>query len=379
MTQGLCVAWVPVETGFADASLASPDAIAELGATCLRLEVQTWPKPGLVSEVDTGSHDDMDAGTFARSAAAIRPYLAELASAGAARAEMAVLRRIGLRAEHAMLAATGGVNTHRGAIFGLGLLCAAAGLRASMGAGGAASGMSGLSASPLEASASGAPALCTSVSGTGTLAFGASAVCPSVPGSFASGASIPGASIPGASIPGASIPGASIPGASIPGASIPGAVPTLGEIVAQQWGAEILVGPRASDSHGEIAVRRHGVGGARQEAASGFPSVYRIGLPALREAQALRPGDASAARVQACFALIAAVADTNLLHRGGAGGLAFAQHRARDFLARGGIGAADWLARAEAVHRAFVVRRLSPGGAADLLAMSLFAAASEAP
>ncbi|WP_246797392.1 triphosphoribosyl-dephospho-CoA synthase [Burkholderia perseverans] len=332
MTQGLRVAWVPVGAGFAAALPASPEAIAELGATCLRLEVQTWPKPGLVSEVDTGSHDDMDAGTFARSAAAIRPYLAELAAAGAARAEMAVLRRIGLRAEHAMLAATGGVNTHRGAIFGLGLLCAAAGLRAAMGAGELASGMSALSAPALYTSVSGAPT-------SGTSAFGA----------------------------------------SIPGASIPAAVPTLGEIVAQQWGAEILVGPRASDSHGEMAVRRHGVGGARQEAASGFPSVYQIGLRALREAQALRPGDALAARVQACFALIAAVADTNLLHRGGAGGLAFAQRRARDFLARGGIGAADWLARAEAVHRAFVVRRLSPGGAADLLAMSLFAAASEAP
>ncbi|MBI0325649.1 triphosphoribosyl-dephospho-CoA synthase MdcB [Burkholderia plantarii] len=316
MTQGLRVAWAPVGAGSAATSPVSPEAIAELGATCLRLEVETWPKPGLVSAVDTGSHDDMDAGTFARSAAAIRPYLAELAAAGAARAEMAVLRRIGLRAEHAMLAATGGVNTHRGAIFGLGLLCAAAGLRAATGAGGVAPAMSGLSVPALNASAS--------------------------------------------------------------GASTPGAVPTLGEIVAQQWGTEILVGPRASDSHGEIAARRHGVGGARQEAASGFPSVYRIGLPALREAQALRPGDAPAARVQACFALIATVADTNLLHRGGAGGLAFAQRRARGFLARGGIGAADWLARAEAVHRAFVLRRLSPGGAADLLAMSLFAAASEA-
>ncbi|MHA7433872.1 triphosphoribosyl-dephospho-CoA synthase, partial [Burkholderia pseudomallei] len=44
-------------------------------------------------------------------------------------------------------------------------------------------------------------------------------------------------------------------------------------------------------------------------------------------------------------------------------------------LAAGGVGACDWRARAAAAHRAFVARRLSPGGAADLLAMSLFVAA----
>ncbi|MGZ7173334.1 triphosphoribosyl-dephospho-CoA synthase MdcB [Burkholderia gladioli] len=268
--------------------------IGAFAERCLRLEVDTWPKPGLVSRIDNGSHLDMNAGTFARSAAAIGPYLAELARAGAERREMAALRRIGLRAEHAMLAATGGVNTHRGAIFGLGLLCAAAGLRH----------------------------------------------------------------------------------ASSPG---PAAGPTLGDWVARQWGAEILLGPRPSDSHGEIAIRRHGVGGARREAADGFPSVYRIGLPALREARELRPGDEAAARVQACFALIAELDDTNLLHRGGAEGLAFARRGAREFLARGGVAASDWLPRAEAVHRAFVARRLSPGGAADLLAMSLFVDGFEAP
>jgi triphosphoribosyl-dephospho-CoA synthase len=272
---------------------AVPDAdrIAACAEHCLRLEVDTWPKPGLVSVVDTGSHDDMDAGTFARSAAAIRPFFAEMARAGAARADMAVLRRIGVRAEHAMLAATGGVNTHRGAIFGVGLLCAAAGRR-------------------------------------------------SAGASYAEAAS----------------------------------EPRLGEVVAQYWGDEILGGPRPSSSHGEVVGRRYGVGGARQEAASGFASVYDVGVPALREAERLRPGDAPAARVHACFALIAAVADTNLLHRGGTAGLEFAQQTARAFLARGGIGAPDWLEHAEAAHRAFVTRRLSPGGAADLLAMSLFAA-----
>ena len=73
----------------------------------------------------------MDVETFRRSAAAIRPHFQALAEAGAQGCAMGRLRVIGLEAEVAMLAATGGVNTHRGAIFGLGLLCAAAGARAS--------------------------------------------------------------------------------------------------------------------------------------------------------------------------------------------------------------------------------------------------------
>jgi len=76
--------------------------------------------------------------------------------------------------------------------------------------------------------------------------------------------------------------------------------------------------------------------------------------------------------VHACFALIAALEDTNLLHRGGREGLAFAQRTAREFLDAGGVGQPDWRARSLAIHREFVARRLSPGGAADLLAMSVF-------
>ncbi|EJO56863.1 triphosphoribosyl-dephospho-CoA synthase-like protein, partial [Burkholderia multivorans ATCC BAA-247] len=75
------------------------------------------------------------------------------------------------------------------------------------------------------------------------------------------------------------------------------------------------------DSHGERASRRYGVGGARREAADGFATVYGIGLPALRRAARDVPDDAEAARVDACFALIAALDDTNLLHRGGQAGL----------------------------------------------------------
>jgi triphosphoribosyl-dephospho-CoA synthase len=119
--------------------------------------------------------------------------------------------------------------------------------------------------------------------------------------------------------------------------------------------------------------RRYRIGGARLEAARGFPSIYEIGLPALARGALLAPDDDEAARVQSCFALIAAIDDTNLLHRGGLRGLGFAQMAARTFLAEGGVGRRGWRGRAQTIHRAFVARRLSPGGSADLLAMSLFA------
>jgi triphosphoribosyl-dephospho-CoA synthase len=133
-----------------------------------------------------------------------------------------------------------------------------------------------------------------------------------------------------------------------------------------------LRGPIPLRSHGTDAWRRFGAGGARAQAAAGFPHALEVGLPALRLARAMRPGDPRAVRVQAFFALLATMEDTNLLHRGGAEGLGFAQQAACGFLDCGGIGQVEWCKEAEAVHDAFVARRLSPGGCADLLAISLF-------
>jgi triphosphoribosyl-dephospho-CoA synthase len=266
----------------------SADAIGALASTCLRCEVDTWPKPGLVSHVDNGSHADMDAALLRRSADVLQPFYAALAVAGAEGAPMGRLRAIGVAAEARMLSATGGVNAHRGAIFGLGLLCAAAGVEDR-------------------------------------------------------------------------------------GAE------TLGALVRERYGRAIIEGPVPPLSHGARAGRLYGAGGARGEAAAGFPSVYDIGAPALAEGRRLAPQDAEAPRVQAIFALIAAVADTNLLHRGGAEGLAFARARADDFLQRGGVGAPDWRQAGACIHAEFVARRLSPGGSADLLAMSLFVDQVERP
>jgi triphosphoribosyl-dephospho-CoA synthase len=101
--------------------------IGSLAIRSLHAELALHPKPGLVSPHDNGSHSDMDASAFLRSMASLRGYFVAVASAGARGAPFRELRLLGVRAEERMLEATGGVNTHRGAIFALGLLAAAAG------------------------------------------------------------------------------------------------------------------------------------------------------------------------------------------------------------------------------------------------------------
>jgi triphosphoribosyl-dephospho-CoA synthase len=90
-------------------------------------EMCLYPKPGLVSKIDNGSHDDMTPASFVKSLFALRHYFAAIYQAGARNADFAELVQLGLAAEVRMLRATAGVNTHRGAIFNLGLLCAALG------------------------------------------------------------------------------------------------------------------------------------------------------------------------------------------------------------------------------------------------------------
>ena len=152
----------------------------------------------------------------------------------------------------------------------------------------------------------------------------------------------------------------------------------LGATVRQRWGQAIMCGPIPLHSHGTNALRRFGAGGARAQAAAGLPHAIEVGLPALRLGRRLVPEDPEAARVQGFFAILESMEDTNLLHRGGAVGLRFAQETAAGFLEQGGVGQPEWRERAAAVHRAFVARHLSPGGCADLLATTLFLDALEA-
>ncbi len=120
----------------ATAALSFEESVASMAAHALLREAEAAPKPGLVDRLSSGAHGDMDIGHFRASAGALRPFFQALAEAGlnlsgAGEAldlgDARKLRNLGLAAERAMLEATGGVNTHKGALWSLGLLCAAAG------------------------------------------------------------------------------------------------------------------------------------------------------------------------------------------------------------------------------------------------------------
>lgn len=109
------------------------ERVAALLHAALLEEVRATPKPGLVDLHDSGVHTDMDAKTFAASAAAVAPHLGRMFALGLVWADgpealFGAIRPVGREAERAMRSATDGVNTHKGAIFTLGILAAAAGL-----------------------------------------------------------------------------------------------------------------------------------------------------------------------------------------------------------------------------------------------------------
>ena len=101
--------------------------------SALVLELTLAPKPGLVTPFSRGSHADMDHRHFNASIDALNGYFGDCARLAAAGADLPALQARGMMAETVMFAATGGINTHKGAIFTLGLLAAAAGRQRALG------------------------------------------------------------------------------------------------------------------------------------------------------------------------------------------------------------------------------------------------------
>jgi triphosphoribosyl-dephospho-CoA synthase len=266
-------------------SIITPDALDAICCDALQHEANAWPKPGLVTPVDSGSHRDMNYASFVDSIAALRGYFADIAQAGIQAASYPELQKIALAAESRMLAATHGANTHRGAIFNLGLLAAASAYQSTR--------------SETENQIQ---------------------------------------------------------------------TQTCGMTVAKLWGPAILAArSQNAGSHGQVVYKQFAVGGAREQAAAGFPAVYDIALPALRRLLAAGV-EQEQALIGTLMVLMAELIDTNLLWRGGETGLIDVQRAARQFNRDGGVEQAQWRARLLSLHRSMVARNLSPGGSADLLA-----------
>lgn len=256
--------------------------IADAAVRALCDEALLTPKPALVDRNGSGAHRDMDLPMLLRSALTLRATFEKIARSTAAMSPTTKLRErltdIGIRGEREMLAATGGVNTHRGAIWTLGLLCA--------------------SRAMLDETAT-ANDLCACA-------------------------------------------------------------------------ARIARLPAVADtdiSHGRSMHLQFGARGARGEAEDGFPQVYEVALPALRESRVLGH-DETHAQLTALLHLIASVEDTCLLYRGGAEALSVARIGSESVLSLGVGTAAGKLALAE-LDRKLLGLNASPGGSADLLAATL--------
>ena len=105
-----------------------PYIIAHLATQALQAELDTTPKPGLVDKDNNGAHRDMDYTLMQLSINTLHPYFVRLAFLGFADTlpSHTVIRDAGIEAEKAMLEATNGVNTHKGALFSMGLAVVAA-------------------------------------------------------------------------------------------------------------------------------------------------------------------------------------------------------------------------------------------------------------
>jgi len=259
--------------------------LADHAVQALVEEALLTPKPALVDQRGAGAHQDLDLARLLRSAQSLRGSFHGMALQARRASPQLRLREVlgglGRQAETHMLAATGGSNAHRGAIWVLGLLVAALAM-------------------------------------------------------------------------------------AEPGARL-AQIAALAARLAQM---PDRFAPHAR-SNGARACRRFGVGGARGEAAAGFPHVFKVGLPALYATRA-RAGGETHARLDALMAIMATLDDTCLLHRGGRPAVEAAQAGAAKVLALGGTATAAGWAALLGLDAALLRLNASPGGAADLLAACLF-------
>ncbi len=263
------------------------ERLADLAVQVLIDEADLSPKPGLVDRRGNGAHHDLHLSLMHASAVALWPTFKAMVDAALIAGEVSqplrgILGGLGRDGEAEMLRVTKGVNTHRGAIWALGLLSAAA---------------------ALDADAPDARRISNTAAALARL--------------------------------------------------------------------EDPAAPHNPDSHGARVCRRYGVLGAREQAQHGFPAVIEHGLPQLLASRRAGAGEQNA-RLDALLAIMSTLSDTCVLHRAGLDGLSRMQAGARAVLAAGGAANLDGRRQLRALDHAMLALNASPGGAADLLAATLF-------
>ncbi len=263
-----------------------PGVLAKHATQALIEEAELTPKPGLVDQRGSGAHHDLSLDLFLASAHVLEPYFRKMAEeaqcARASRPLREVLGKLGREAEAAMLTSTGGINTHRGAIWSLGLLVAAA-----------------------------AAGICICNSAT-DICLEAGRI-----------------------------------------ARIPDRFQPIDLSQRQQsWRNKVTFG-------------------AREEACKGFPHIRLAGLTALDSARKSGISE-NAARVDALLTIMATLPDTCILQRGGTLALRAVQDEAACVLRLGGCTTMAGAEVLRALEKTMLRLWVSPGGAADLLAATLF-------
>ena len=290
----------------------------------LLYEVSTTPKPGLVDRNNSGSHKDMDFFTFLDSSASLIPCFREFFCLGWEHTDESEtqlfqrLRYAGQRAETAMFSATGGINTHKGLIFASAILCGALG---KVHAG-----------RELPLPFADVLQECRRL-GKYSLADLRHPPNVQTPLSGSENQHVSGHT---------SDKMESVPGAMTHSVSLP--------------------------TNGERIFTTYGIQGARGEAAAGFPSAIHIGLPALKTwtAAGFSLNDAAA---MALLTLISEVDDTNMIHRGGPELAKKSKEQAKHLLSI--VTKENFKDTLYTLDSRYIRENLSPGGCADLLAVSL--------
>lgn len=369
--------WSPVSIPDATMTIGNLAArTAGMAVRALLREAEAGPKPGLVDRFGPGVHTDMDISHFRLSAAVLGPYFKAITLESALAtvktgkfihpcridgrpgdrisdqtddtfdSPVALahrLRELGLQAESAMLTATGGVNTHKGAIWTLGLLCAAVGSLAGGGYG-KPGGITQTTGQESRDAPAGIRAFLYGLPDTETGLKQARAVC-------SQAASLAKA----------------ILACQLTPATNPAVAGSASNAVTPCMASERHSGL----TNGLVARQVYGLRSARDEALDGFPSIQTLALPLARTFRTSTLHEDEKV-ISILLAVMGKADDTCIVARGGLPALRMAQSAARQVLDAGGptTGAGGILYRKLVAD--FKHQGLSPGGSADLCAATLF-------